>query len=148
MHSEQTGNTVCLVYNMTYLCKIIYRIRWLFDKLLYNNIWYNSADEYESEINICYTSFPVGDRWSKITVWRNCIWWDQPKEKCRHEEVWQTQGTSWAAFNIVVASLEVRGAFKIVACFLRHGNSKVCLQVHFRFIWLSLHEKFTITEIN
>ena len=40
----------------------------------------------------------------------------------------------WAAFKFVVASLEARGAFKIVACFLHHGNSKVCLQVHFCFI--------------
>ena len=32
------------------------------------------------------------------------------------------------------AMLAARGAFKIVACFLHHGNSKVCLQVHFRFI--------------
>ena len=30
-------------------------------------------------------------------------------------------------FKIVAASLEARGAFKIVACFLHHGNSKVCL---------------------
>ena len=47
----------------------------------------------------------------------------------------------WAAFKIVAASLEARGAFKIVACFLYHGTSKVCLQVHFCFIWLSLSEK-------
>ena len=39
-----------------------------------------------------------------------------------------------AAFKIVAAMLAARGAFKIVACFLHHGNSKVCLQVHFRFI--------------
>ena len=41
---------------------------------------------------------------------------------------------SRAAFKIVVASLEARGVFKILACFLHHNNSKVCLQVHFRFI--------------
>ena len=34
------------------------------------------------------------------------------------------------AFKIVAA----RVAFKIVACFIHHGNSKVCLQVQFRFI--------------
>ena len=34
----------------------------------------------------------------------------------------------------VVASLGARGAFKIVACFLHHDTSKVCLQVHFCFI--------------
>ena len=39
-----------------------------------------------------------------------------------------------AVFKIEAASLEARGAFKIVICFLHHGNSKVCLLVHFRFI--------------
>ena len=57
--------------------------------------WYNSADEDGSKLNICYTSFLVGGRWSKRTVWRECIWGDPPKEKCRHEEVWQAQGSSW-----------------------------------------------------
>ena len=32
-----------------------------------------------------------------------------------------------AAFKIVAASLGDRGAFEIVACFLHHGNSKICL---------------------
>ena len=35
---------------------------------------------------------------------------------------------SWAVFKIVAASLKARSAFKIVACFLYHTNSKVCLQ--------------------
>ena len=39
-----------------------------------------------------------------------------------------------AAFKSIAASLEARDAVKIVACFLHHGNSKVCLHVHFRFI--------------
>ena len=47
--------------------------------------------------------------------------------------------------NIPIAMVK-RGAFKIVAYFLQHGKSKVCLQVHFRFIWLSLPEKWTITK--
>ena len=33
-----------------------------------------------------------------------------------------------AAFKIVAARLAVRGAFKIVACFLHNGNSKDCLR--------------------
>ena len=40
-----------------------------------------------------------------------------------------------------------RGAFKITVCFLHHGNSKDSPQVPFRFIWLFLPEKFTITEV-
>ena len=35
-----------------------------------------------------------------------------------------------AAFKIVAA----KSAFMIVAWFLHHGNSKVCMQVHFHFI--------------
>ena len=35
---------------------------------------------------------------------------------------------SRAAFKIVAARLAARGAFKIVACFLHNGNSKVCLR--------------------
>ena len=34
----------------------------------------------------------------------------------------------WAMFKIVAARLAARGAFKIVACFLHNGNSKVCLR--------------------
>ena len=34
----------------------------------------------------------------------------------------------WAAFKIVAARLAARDAFKIVACFLHNGNSKVCLR--------------------
>ena len=34
----------------------------------------------------------------------------------------------WAAFKIVAARLAARGAFKIVACFLHNGNSKVFLR--------------------
>ena len=36
-----------------------------------------------------------------------------------------------AAFKIIAAMLAARGTLKIVACFLHHGKSKVCLQVHF-----------------
>ena len=42
---------------------------------------------------------------------------------------------------------KTRGAFKIVACFLHHDNLKDSPQVPFRFIWLFLPEKLTITEI-
>ena len=35
------------------------------------------------------------------------------------------------AFEILAPSLEARGVFKIVVCFLHHGNSKCFLQVHF-----------------
>ena len=38
-----------------------------------------------------------------------------------------------AAFNIVAASLETRDAFKIVTCFLHHGNSKAC-SLHLTFL--------------
>ena len=45
-----------------------------------------------------------------------------------------TEAKVWAAFKIVAASLEVRGAFKFVDCFLHHGILKLCLPVPFCFI--------------
>ena len=39
-----------------------------------------------------------------------------------------------AALKIVATSLEARDAFKVIVCFLQHGYSKACIQVHFCFI--------------
>ena len=49
---------------------------------------------------------------------------------------------AWAAFKILRLAFRLcSGAFKTIACFLHHGNWKVCVQLQFRFIWLSLPEK-------
>ena len=41
-----------------------------------------------------------------------------------------------------------RGAFKIEACFLHLDNSKVCIQVYFRFFWLSLPRRGRQASLN
>ena len=65
--------------------------------------------------------------------------------------VTQDQYVSWTAFNIVAVSLEARvrsRSYYLVFYSSRlKCNSKVCLQVHFCFIKISLPEKITITKI-